>query len=41
MNLWKDWPVFLSSKGMQKNSHSPKGLITAFLWMPPSWMGIW
>ena len=31
MNLWKVWPAFFNPKGILRNSHSPKGVMTAIL----------
>jgi hypothetical protein len=41
MKRWKDWPALRSPNGMRRNSQSPNGVITAVLWMSPSWTGIW
>ena len=28
-NLWKVWPAFFNPKGILRNSHRPKGVMTA------------
>ena len=41
MSLWKACAAFFRPKGMQRNSKSPNGVMTAVLGMDSRAIGIW